>query len=200
MPGLIVVCDLEATCWNDGDSQSIDDMEVIEIGCVLCDLNGNIKDKFQSFVRPEKKPLLSSFCTKLTSITQDDVNQAPLFAEALQLLDQWTASRNVLWSSWGNFDCKLLLSQQSRTAVDCLFTKGPHVNLKKAWRRTTKQRRQNDLQSALTFHGLRFEGVPHRAISDAENTARLMPYISRNEIYLQAQVDSKDNVGFSKQI
>lgn len=185
MPGLIVVCDLEATCWSDDEDQSIDSMEVIEIGCVLCDLNGNIKDEFMSFVRPEKNPLLSPFCTNLTSITQEDVNHAPVFEEALQLLDQWTASRNVLWSSWGNFDCKLLLSQQSRTGSDCLFTKVPHVNLKKAWRRTTKQRRQNDLQSALAFHGLRFDGVPHRAISDAKNTARLLPFILSSEIDLQ---------------
>jgi inhibitor of KinA sporulation pathway (predicted exonuclease) len=182
---LIVVCDLEATCWSDGEIQLIDNMEVIEIGCVLCDMGGNIKDEFTTFVRPEVNPRLSPFCTQLTSITQEDVDHAPLFEEAMALLDKWTAKHYRMWCSWGNFDRKLLLSQQQRIERESQFTKLPHVNLKKAWRRTTKQRQHNDLESALRFHELEFEGTPHRAISDARNTARLLPHIAASEIDLQ---------------
>lgn len=185
MSGLIVVCDLEATCWSDGESQLIDNMEVIEIGCVLCDMGGNIKDEFTTVVRPEVNPILSPFCTQLTNITQKDVDHAPVFEDAMELLDKWTAKHDGMWSSWGNFDRKLLISQQQRIGCDSEFTKMPHINLKKAWRRTTKQRQHNDLQSALWFHELEFEGTPHRAISDARNTARLLSYIEPSEINLQ---------------
>ncbi|KAJ3556641.1 hypothetical protein NM688_g1912 [Phlebia brevispora] len=36
-------------------------------------------DEFRSFVKPVWRPQLSSFCTELTGITQDNVDQAPTF-------------------------------------------------------------------------------------------------------------------------
>ena len=179
----IIVCDLEATCWIDGESQSIEEMETIEI--VLCNLDGHILDEFSTFVQPTKNPTLSAFCTQLTTITQKDIEDAPLFEDAMAMLGSWVANRDCIWGSWGNFDCKLLLSQQLRIGSEFQFTKLVHVNLKKAWRRTTKRRQQTDLQSALRFHALEFEGTPHRAISDARNTAGLLPHIEPGEIDLQ---------------
>ncbi|MDO8272036.1 MAG: 3'-5' exonuclease [Gammaproteobacteria bacterium] len=185
MQELLVICDLEATCWEDGQTPAIDDMEVIEIGCVLCNIGGDAVDEFSTFVRPTKNPSLSPFCRQLTNISQKDVDLAPLFEDAMQLLDEWCASRNAFWSSWGNFDRKLLMNQEQRTQSSSLFTKLAHVNLKKAWRRTNKIRSHTGLQNALNFHGICFEGTPHRAIFDAKNTARLLPFIQKSEFALQ---------------
>ena len=185
MSDLVVVCDLEATCWADGQTVPIEIMEVIEIGCVLCDLSGKVEDEFSTFVRPVQNPQLSAFCTELTSITQENVDAAPTFCEAMTLLDGWAANRNVMWGSWGFFDCRLLVSEQERNDAKFSFMQAPHINLKKAWRRTTKQRRQNGLAAALRYHELDFEGVPHRAIFDAKNTARILPFIPYSEIELQ---------------
>lgn len=186
---LVVVCDIEATCWVDGQSPPIDEMEVIEIGCVLCDWHGNILDEFSTFVRPVKSPILSAFCTQLTSITQNDVDDAPLFEEAMRLVDTWCANRNGLWASWGNYDRRLLWDQEKRSESRSVFIKMPHVNLKKSWRRSTKCRTHCGLQSALSFHELLFEGTPHRAVSDARNTARLLPFIAKEEIDRQLVSD-----------
>ncbi|GGG46988.1 hypothetical protein GCM10011403_00120 [Pseudohongiella nitratireducens] len=185
MTELIIVCDLEATCWVDGETVPIEKMEIIEIGCVLCDLGGNIEDEFSTFVRPVQHPTLSPFCTELTSITQTDVDDAPIFSEAMTLLDDWAANRHTMWGSWGFYDCRLLLSEQERNGVQSSYMRMPHINLKKAWRRTTKQRRQNGLAAALRYHELTFEGVPHRAIADAQNTTRLLKFIPYSEIELQ---------------
>jgi inhibitor of KinA sporulation pathway (predicted exonuclease) len=182
MSELLVICDLEATCWVDGESPPIDDMEVIEIGCVLCDLAGNISDEFTTFVRPTKFPILSPFCRQLTSIRQTDVDKAPIFVEAMGLLDDWCLKRNAFWASWGNYDRRLLLSQEQRSLSNSLFTKMAHVNLKKAWRRTVKNRSHSGLQAALNFHDIGFEGVPHRAICDAKNAARLLSFTHKSEI------------------
>ena len=185
MPNSIIVCDLEATCWVDGESPSIEEMETIEIGCALCNLDGHIFDEFSTFVLPTKNPILSVFCTKLTTITQKDIEHAPRFDDAMAMLDGWVAGRECIWGSWGNFDHSLLLSQQQRVGREFQYTRLPHINLKKAWRRTTKQRQHNDLQSALRFHETEFEGTPHRAISDARNTAKWLPHIDPSEIDLQ---------------
>lgn len=187
MSGLLVICDLEATCWEDGASPAIDDMETIEIGCVLCDLAGHVVDEFSTFVRPTQNPVLSPFCRQLTNISQNDVDCAPLFEEAMQLLDAWCGGRHAFWCSWGNYDRRLLLNQEHRTLSNSLFTKLPHVNLKKAWRRSVRNRSHSGLQAALDFHDISFEGTPHRAIFDAKNTARLLPFIQKSEIDRQLE-------------
>ncbi|MED5530701.1 MAG: 3'-5' exonuclease [Pseudomonadota bacterium] len=181
----IVVLDLEATCWADGENVPIDKMETIEIGCVLCDLRGNIYDEFSTFVRPVQHPILSLFCTELTKIKQQDVDNAPRFLEAMTLLDRWAANRHSLWCSWGYYDFKLLDAELARNGGQSLFIQKAHVNLKKAWRRTTRQKRNAGLGAAIRFHELSFEGEPHRALSDARNTARLLKFIPYEEIALQ---------------
>ena len=72
---LLLVVDLEATCWQDkvegtDRRQSVQDMEVIEFGCVICNKNGDVLDAKSCFVRPQLHPKLSEFCTELTSIQQ----------------------------------------------------------------------------------------------------------------------------------
>ncbi|KAI0336311.1 hypothetical protein GY45DRAFT_1315626 [Cubamyces sp. BRFM 1775] len=42
-----------------------------------------VVDEFRSFVRPTWRPQLSSFCSALTGITQDQVDSAPSFPEVL---------------------------------------------------------------------------------------------------------------------
>ncbi|MDO9519356.1 MAG: 3'-5' exonuclease [Pseudohongiella sp.] len=190
MSDLVVVCDLEATCWEDGETQTIERMEVIEIGCLLIDFEGNQIDEFSSFVRPVQNPILTDFCTTLTTIRQEDVDNAPVFCDAMSALDAWLDARSIGWASWGRFDCKLLLNQQQRYSEDFAFTKLPHLNIKDLWRRSTrpKHSRTTDLYQALAFHGLLFEGVPHRALTDAQNTAKLVPLIPRADIEREMKV------------
>ena len=69
----LVVCDLEATCWDDKPF-SVDEMDIIEIGCVLVTLEGEVLDTFSTFVKPTRYPVLSAFCQKLTTINQSDVD------------------------------------------------------------------------------------------------------------------------------
>lgn len=193
---LIVVCDLEATCWNDGEELAIDKMEIIEIGCVLANMDGTIQDEFCTFVSPVVNPILSPFCSSLTGISQNDVDSAPSFEETIGSLDNWLDERAICWGSWGNFDNKLLLSEARRNGIESKFLSIPHINLKRAWRRTTKKRRQNSLGEALRYHGLEFEGSPHRGIDDARNTARLLPFIPMSEI----EVVLNDNIGMIDRI
>jgi len=184
MSDLLVLLDLEATCWADGELTSIDRHEVIEIGCVLTNFQGVVIDEFQTFVKPINDPQLSPFCMSLTHICQADVDSAPEFAKAMRLLDQWCAGRSKLWSSWGNYDAKMLKSEQKLKGVDSDFMKMIHFNLKRAWRLSSKQRHRTGLGSTLEYLGLPFEGTAHRALDDARNTARILPHIAREKIDL----------------
>ncbi len=73
--------DLEATCDEVDESKSPrplavvpDQMEAIEIGLVVIDLETLIVDEIQRFALPQINPILTEFCKKLTSIQQADVD------------------------------------------------------------------------------------------------------------------------------
>ncbi|WP_232709764.1 hypothetical protein [Idiomarina sp. X4] len=61
---LILIIDLEATCW-DGNveglnrKQTVDDMEIIEFGCAIAQLDGAVVDSRSFMVRPQAHPKLS---------------------------------------------------------------------------------------------------------------------------------------------
>jgi inhibitor of KinA sporulation pathway (predicted exonuclease) len=72
-----VIFDLEATCYDRSSDETIPDgfrNEIIEIGAVMLDENGLEISRFGKFAKPLTFPTLSKFCTKLTTITQEDVD------------------------------------------------------------------------------------------------------------------------------
>jgi inhibitor of KinA sporulation pathway (predicted exonuclease) len=72
-----LVLDLEATCC---DRQTIPSaqMEIIEIGAVMLEAQQLTPiSEFQTFIKPVRHPVLTEFCQRLTSITQDLVDNAP---------------------------------------------------------------------------------------------------------------------------
>ncbi len=94
MEGPVLIIDLEATCWErrvapSGSLQSVDEMEIIELGCVIATLNGEVLASRSFLVKPKQHPKLSSFCQQLTSITQDMVDNAPTYPEAIEELNLW---------------------------------------------------------------------------------------------------------------
>ena len=179
----ILVVDLEATCWAagtpEGAAQSIQSMEIIEIGCVLTNRLGTVLDTRSFIVRPERQPILSAFCIALTQITQAMVDNAPPLKEAIDQMNAWLESTETvaIWGSWGNYDLNQLTAQCALNSAGSQLLSLPHLNLKKLWRRTTRQRKKTSLAHALAHHELEFDGQPHRGVDDARNIARLLPFL-----------------------
>lgn len=180
----ILVVDLEATCWDDRDT-SVSDMDVIEFGCAIVSSDGTVLDDYSTFVRPTLNPVLSEFCTKLTSISQADVDQAPEYPDACLKLDQWLGERRrgLIWGSWGNYDKNQLLAEYQRHQVFPAFLALPHVNLKKIWAKSVGTPPKG-MMRALSYSGFEAEGTHHRGIDDARNIAKLVPELDRNLINL----------------
>jgi len=178
MTTLLVIVDLEATCWPASErEQAVEIMEVIEIGAVKVDQNGQQIDEFTTFVRPKENRRLSDFCQSLTGISQADVDTAPDYPEAISIFDHWLGDiGGWAWASWGRYDLRQLLSEKTRHGVKPSLLSIPHINLKRPRRKSTRSRKQG-LQAALNFHDLKFVGNPHRGLDDAKNIAHLLPYI-----------------------
>ena len=114
---LICVLDFEATCDTEGRMRRMD-MEIIEFPSVLIDSSTmEVVDEFQRFVTPLKYGV-SPFCTELTGITQQtiDENGRP-FLEVLQEHQEWLRShtgstKSVIVLTCGDWDLKTMLPIQ----------------------------------------------------------------------------------------
>ncbi|KAI0637192.1 ribonuclease H-like domain-containing protein [Trametes polyzona] len=60
-----------------------------------------VVDEFRSFVRPTWRPQLSPFCTSLTGITQEQVDNAPSFPEVLDRFRSFLAKHRLIDSESG---------------------------------------------------------------------------------------------------
>lgn len=123
--------------------------------------------------------MLSDFCTELTGITQEMVDEAPAFPGTVQAMNAWLGDLpdDFIWCSWGNYDRLHLEAQSLLDGAQPAILARPHLNLKRIWRRTTGQKKRNGLASALAFHDLAFEGSQHRGVDDARNITRLLPFM-----------------------
>lgn len=181
-PGYTLVIDLECTCSDASTPPEVavprDAMEIIEIGAVVSTAEGEVLDRFGRFVRPVEHPVLTAFCTELTTIRQADVDKAEPLGAVLRQLAIWltpTLPRLASWGSWGAFDCNQLTRECERKGVESPLATLPHVNLKAAFAKR-RRIRQVGMTKALAIAGLPHAGQHHRGLDDAVNIARLIPH------------------------
>lgn len=170
-----LVIDFEATCCDHGTVPR-HEMEIIEFGVVMTDAGFRIVDEFQRFVKPVRHPVLTPFCTTLTSIRQQDVDGAPTFPECVDAFRAWLCRySDFAFCSWGDYD-------RNQLQQDCDFHRipnpvsAPHRNVKLLFSEHQSLKKKYGLDGAIAKTGLSFSGTHHRGIDDARNIARLLPY------------------------
>jgi inhibitor of KinA sporulation pathway (predicted exonuclease) len=168
----ILVVDVEATCWDSAPPEG-QASEIIEIGvCVLDVPSGASVRKHSILVRPEVSTV-SRFCTQLTTLTPDQVQDGVTFDHACAVLRREYAGRHRVWASYGDYDRRQFEKQCRERAIQYPF--GPtHINVKNLFALTYGLPREIGLKRALVLAGLALEGVHHRGVDDAWNTAQLL--------------------------
>lgn len=167
-----IIYDLEATCWENIPIGYI--QETIEIGAFRINAYGEIRGKFNRFVKPVVHPTLSPFCRQLTSIGQEDVNRARTFPDVIQEFQDWARidEEDYLLCSWGSFDKKMFINDCRLHRLDADWVEH-HVNLKEEYRVKKRLKNGIGLRKAVEGEGILFTGMHHRGISDAENLVKL---------------------------
>jgi 3'-5' exoribonuclease 1 len=167
-----IIYDLEATCWEGSPPDM--ESEIIEIGAYRLNEFGEVRGKFDRFVRPVINPTLSSFCKQLTTIEQVDVNRAATFPTVLEEFLHWAKidTEDYLLCSWGGYDKRMLTKDCKLHRLDYDWVE-EHINLKEQYAKISRIRNSIGLQKALLREQIPFTGIPHRAISDAENLVKL---------------------------
>lgn len=167
-----IVFDLEATCEDRAITPRFDN-EIIEIGAVKV-IDGVIVDEFQTFVRPVRTRLLTAFCQNLTSISQQDVDGAPEFPEALEAFRKWAAKDVSAYTlaSWGFYDRKQIEKDARHHGVSWSELR-THRSLKHEYQEIRRLKRPIGMKGALQKEGIPLDGTHHRGIDDARNIAKI---------------------------
>lgn len=177
----ILILDLESTC---DDPKPRWTGEVIEIGIVVLDIKNLIsEEQHQILVTPTTTPI-TPFCTELTSITPEMVtieNGAKSFPMAMQWLsdiqDNLVGKKSrCTWASWGDFDRIQLENQCLQEKVKYPFGR-THFNIKALHAIRRGLTRGMGMKEAVEYEKLEFEGVHHRALSDAINITKVFKKI-----------------------
>ncbi len=172
----LIVVDIEATCWESGAPSQQN--EIIEIGICPIDLISLTPEKASSILVRPVFSTVSEFCTKLTSLTQEEVDKGISFKAACNLLRNHHKTPNMTWGSWGNYDRKQLEKQCRNIAFGARYPFGPtHLNIKNLFALHTGLKKEVGMDRALELIGIELEGVHHRGIDDARNIAKILCYL-----------------------
>lgn len=134
------------------------------------------KGEFDMFVRPKLNPVLTDFCKTLTSIRQQDTDEAQAFPLVLERFAAWISTygrkEEVLFASWGRYDKNQFLRDSELHGVPFPFDE-EHLNLKN-YAAARMGRAPKGVGMVLARLGLEFQGTPHRGIDDVRNIIRII--------------------------
>jgi len=163
-----IILDLEATCWENNRSLQ---NEIIEIGAVKVNANGEVISEFCEFIKPKLNPELSDFCKKLTTIKQEQVDNADEFPEVIKRFQEWIGGDYYL-CSWGFYDKKQFKQDCQFHSLDISWLR-KHISVKHQHGKFNSEGKPLGIGQALKLEGLELDGTHHRGIDDAKNIAKI---------------------------
>lgn len=170
-----VIIDLECTCGED-PAIPREEMEIIEIGAVFGVISTDgfsVSDEYQTYIKPNIHSKLTEFCTNLTGISQDTVDEAWELQAALNNFQNWLFDVNpCAWGSWGKFDSTQFQMECTEKNLINPLENHHHYNLKQLFAR--KRGHRVGLARALKLSSMEFEGRHHSGLDDARNIGRIL--------------------------
>ncbi|NXU28403.1 ERI2 exoribonuclease, partial [Thalassarche chlororhynchos] len=167
----------------------------VEFPAVLLNTStGEIESEFHTYVQPQEHPILSEFCTELTGITQNQVDEGvPLnicLSQFLKWIQKIQKEKKIIFSSdipghstseavpctfvtWTDWDLGVCLQYEcKRKQLRKPDILNSWIDLKATYR-AFYNRKPKGLNGALQDLGIAFAGREHSGLDDSRNTARL---------------------------
>lgn len=157
----VVVLDFETT----GLSPNLGD-RAIEIGAVKL-VNGEVVDSFQQLMNPGFR--VSSFIESYTGITNNMLRTAPDCEEVMASFSEFIAGENLIAHN-ASFDKRFLDAEFER--INCRYSGQFACSLLVA-RRLIQDAPSHKLGELVRYRNIDNDGVFHRALADAQMTAKL---------------------------
>jgi inhibitor of KinA sporulation pathway (predicted exonuclease) len=127
-------------------------------------------------LRPERSTV-SPCCSRLTGLTQADVESGISFDGACGSLAALHATGGRPWASWGDYGCKQFLRQCEAASTDYPFGRR-HISAQAVFAAAFNLPRPVGMARALDIAGLPLEGRHHRGDDDAWNIAALVLHLA----------------------
>lgn len=170
----IIVIDIESTCWKENTSKELN--EIIEIGiCPIDTKSGKVFEPKSIIVKPTYSTV-SEFCTSLTTLTQEDVDNGISFTDACSILVNEYDTKRYVWASYGYYDRNQFEDQCERENVQYPFSYA-YINIKILFALVNSLKRQVGMTDALKILKIPLKGTHHRGGDDAQNIAQILSRI-----------------------
>jgi ERI1 exoribonuclease 2 len=177
-----IVVDLEMNSISrKSEARRICNLETIEIGAVMLDDDLQEISCFRTYVKPEYADGIAGNITILTGITDDMVENAPKFNEALRMFTNWCLGTGdaVTIHAWSDSDYnqiakEIVLKRYDVSADEAELLGNAWSDFQQEFDSHLGFERQMSLKMALNMAGIDFTGREHDALDDARNTAELL--------------------------
>lgn len=178
-PKYVGILDFEASC---DDLIKFYDNEVIEFPTVLLKLNDtgtyDIVSEFQKYCKPLIKSKITKFCTDLTGITQEQVDNGTDFPEALEEHCKWITSHvnhdeKIVFMTVGNWDLGTMMPQECKKwnlVPPTIYHSFVNINVVFS---DFYKIRSGGMKRMLEYLGIELTGKHHSGIDDCRNTAKI---------------------------
>jgi inhibitor of KinA sporulation pathway (predicted exonuclease) len=190
---LLLIIDIEATCWQGESAPEGEESEIIEIGiCTLDISSGQRLDKRSILVQP-KHSRISEFCTQLTTITQEQVDQGISFTDACKILEEEYLSRERVWASYGDYDRAMFTKQCQQRQINYPFGTR-HINIKTLFPILCAHPWEVGMAKALELLEIPLEGTHHRGGDDAWNIGAIASLLIQRSRYSTSTNQSHEEI------
>ncbi len=177
-----------------------EEAEIIEVGVCTIDVATGERQEQQSILVKPQRSRVSEFCTRLTTLTQAEVDSGISFTEACAVLKDHYRGKERLWASYGDYDRRQFERQCAAWGIAYPFG-ASHLNIKSLFAIVHALPHEVGMAEALAHLGLPLMGTHHRAGDDAGNIARVLGVVLRAARQSAAQQDGEeyDAAGASKE-
>lgn len=164
----VVIFDLEATCEENDKTYP---KEIIEIGAI-----DNEGKEFSAFIKPIQRPILTDFCKKLTTINQEQVDEADGFNEVYPEFYEYFNGATLI--SWGAYDKNQLLKdlRLNKSNLGKAYIEANHINLKELFHEKMGYFPRG-MKGEMRKLKIPMTGTHHRGIDDARNIMKIYNFL-----------------------
>ena len=163
--------------------------EIIEIGAVMLDEEYRQCGEYRQYVRPLYGTIQPKI-TEITGITDDMLQDAPVFEEAIGAFLDWCGEDYEIYA-WGDSDLRVLIGEtdilpepdERLLDIDLLW-----YDFQEIFMELLGLQNRISLQHAVGAAESGFAGKAHDAMWDARNTADLFR-LSQNEALFQQKME-----------
>lgn len=185
-----IVVDIEMNCVaKKSEVRSFCSMETIEIGAVMLDDNLQEISAFRTYVKPEYNDCIDRKIKRLTGITEEMVQNAPVFNEALRMFTNWClGTEEVTIYAWSDTDYCQITREIELKKYEMIPEE--ETILVEKWSDFQNEfdthlgfNKKLSLSMALDMAGINFTGREHDALDDARNTAELLNILKNTALF-----------------